>query len=70
MQLIQEKMDRGSKSILKMKLDALPSWGPTKTKGKLAQGTRPRESLENDEGREVLPSTKKRKDQTKTGTQK
>ena len=53
-----------------MKLDALPSWGPTKTKDKLAQGTRPRESLENDKGREVLPSTKKRKDQTKTGTQK
>ena len=50
MQLIQQKMGRGSKSILKMKLEALPSWGPTKTKGKLVQGTRVRKSLENEKG--------------------
>ena len=40
MQLIQQKMDTGSKSILKIKLEALPSWDPTKTKGKLAKGAR------------------------------
>ena len=61
LQLIQQKMDRGSKSILKMKLDALPSCGPLKTKGKLAQGTCLGESLENGKGGEVLPSTKKAK---------
>ena len=70
MQLIQQRMDRGSKSILKMKLEALPSWGPTKTKGKLAQGTRLGESLENGKGGDVLPSTKKRKDQIKTSTRR
>ena len=63
-------MDRGSESILKMKLEALPSWRPTKTKGKLAQGTRLRESLENGKGGVVLPSTKKQKNQTKTSTQR
>ena len=36
-----------------MKLEALPSWGPAKTKGKLVQGTRVRESLESEtRGRE------------------
>ena len=53
-----------------MKLEALPSWGPTKTKRKLAQGNRLRESLENEKAGEVLPSTKKRKNQTKTSTQR
>ena len=57
-------------SILKMKLEALPSWGPTKIKGKLAQGTHLGEFLENGKGREVLPSTKKRKDKTKTSTRR
>ena len=52
-------MDRGNKSILKIELEALPSWGLTKTKGKLTQGTRLRESLKNGKGGEVLPSTKK-----------
>ena len=61
-------MDRGNKSILKMELEAFPSWGPAKNKGKLAQGTRLRESLENGKGGEVLPSTKKQKNQTKTST--
>ena len=54
-------MDRGSKSILKMKLEALPVWGPLKTKGKLAQGAHLGESLENEKGGEVLPSTKNKK---------
>ena len=44
-----------------MELEALPSWGPTKAKGRLAKGTRVRESLENGRGREVLPNTKKAK---------
>ena len=70
MQLIQQKIDRGSKCILEMKLEALSSWHPTKTKRKLVQRTRLRESLENGKGGEVLPSTKKRKDQTKTSTQR
>ena len=48
-----------------MKLEALPSWDPTKTKGNLAQGTHLSESLENGKGREVLPSTKKRKKSNK-----
>ena len=68
MQLMQQKMERGSNSFLKKKLEALPSWGPTKTKGKLAQGTHLGESLENGKGGGVLPSIKKRKDQTKTST--
>ena len=33
-----------------------------KDQGKLAQGTRPRESLKNGKGEEVLTSSKKRKD--------
>ena len=68
MQLMQQKMERGSNSFLKKKLEALPSWGPTKTKGKLAQGTHLGESLENGKVGGVLPSIKKRKDQTKTST--
>ena len=48
----------------------IPSWGPAKTKGKLVQGTRLRESLENRKGGEVLPSTKKQKNQTNISTQK
>ena len=68
MQLMQQKMERGSNSFLKKKLEALPSWRPTKTKGKLAQGTHLGESLENGKGGGVLPSIKKRKDQTKTST--
>ena len=63
-------MDRGSMSILKMKLEALPSWGPTEIKGKLAQGTRLGESLENGKGGEVLPSTRKQNNQTKTSTRR
>ena len=70
MQLIQQKIDRGSKCILETKLEALSSWHPTKTKRKLVQRTRLRESLENGKGGEVLPSTKKRKDRTKTSTQR
>ena len=70
MQLIQQKMGRGSKSILEMKKEALPPWGSTKAKGELAQGTRLGESLENEKGGEVLPSTKKGKDQTKTSTRR
>ena len=66
----QQKMDRGNKHLPKMELGALPSWGPTKTKGKLAQGTRLKESLENGKGGEVLPSTEKRKNHTKTSTQR
>ena len=52
-----------------MELEALPSWGPTKAKGRLAKGTRVRESLENGRGREVLPNTKKQKNHTKTSPQ-
>ena len=63
-------MDKESKSILKIKLEVLPSWGPIKTKGKLAQGTRLGESLESGKGGEVLPSTKKQKDQTKISTRR
>ena len=70
MQLIQQKIDRGSKCILEMKLEALSSWHPEKTKRKLVQRTRLNESVENGKGGEVLPSTKKRKDQTKTSTQR
>ena len=70
MQLIQQKIDRGSKCVLEMKLEALSSWHPTKTKRKLVQRTRLRESLKNGKRGEVLRSTKKRKDQTKTSTQR
>ena len=42
-------MDRGNKSILKIELEALPSWSPKKTMGKLAQRTCLRESLKNGE---------------------
>ena len=63
-------MGRGSKSILKISLEALLSWAPTKTKEKLAHGTLLGESLENGKRGEVLPSTKRRKDQTKTSTRR
>ena len=63
-------MGRGSKTILKINLEALLSWTPTKTKGKLAHGTLLGESLENGKGGEVLPGTKRRKDQTKTSAQR
>ena len=53
-------------SILIMELEPFASWN-AKTKGKLAQETRLRESLKN--VREVLPKTKKRKNHTKTSTQ-
>ena len=62
MQLIQQKIEKGSKSLL--------SWGQTKTKGKLAQGTRTKEFLENEKGAEVVSSTKKRKNHIKTSTQR
>ena len=45
-------------------------WGPTKTKGKLAQGTCLKESLKNGREGEVLPSTKKPKNHTKTSTKR
>ena len=63
-------MDRESNSILKMKLEGLLSWGPTKIKGKLAQRTRLGEFLGKGKGGEVLPSTKKQKDQTKASTRR
>ena len=63
-------MGRGSKSILKINLEALLSWAPTKTKGKLTHGALLGESLENGKGGEVLPSTKRRKDQTKTSARR
>ena len=63
-------MDRQSNSILKMKLEALLSWGPTKIKGKLAHRTHLGESLGKGKGGEVLPSTRKQKDQTKTSTRR
>ena len=63
--LRQQKMDRGSNSILKMKLEAFPSWDRTKTKGKLALRT-----AKSEKGEEVLPSTKERKNHTKTSTQR
>ena len=49
---------RGSRSILIIKVESLPLWVPTKIKGKLAQGNRLRESLENGKEREVLKNTK------------
>ena len=61
MQLIQQTIGRGNKSILKMELEAFPSWCPKKTKGMLAQGTRLWESLKNGKGEEVLANTKKQK---------
>ena len=70
MQLIQQKMDRGNKSILIMELEALSSSSPTKTKGKLAQETRLKESLENGKVGEILSSTKSKKDHTKTSTER
>ena len=55
-------MDRGCKAILKRKLEALSPWGLIKTKGKLAQGTRLRESLEN--GKKGRSATKHKKAKT------
>ena len=40
-------MDKGNKFTLIIELEALPLQGPTKTKGKLVQETRLRESLKN-----------------------
>ena len=54
-------MDRGNKSILIMELEALPSWSPTKAKGKLAHKTHLRDSIKNGIGGEVLPNTKRAK---------
>ena len=61
MQLIQQNIDKGNKSILKMEWEALSSSGPTKTNGKSVKGTSLKESLKNEKGREVLPSTKNKK---------
>ena len=60
-----KEMGKGNKSILKMELEALPSWDPAKTKGKLGLGTQLRESLKNGKGEEVLTNTKKQKNHTK-----
>ena len=57
-QMIQQKMKRGNKSILKMELEVLPSFVPTKTKGKLAQGTHLMESLKNGKGEEEKQTIK------------
>ena len=53
-----------------MELEALPLCSPRKTKGKLTQEARLRESLKNGKGGEVLPNTKKRKNHTKINTQR
>ena len=58
---IEKKMGRRNKSILKMELEALPSWDPTKIKWKMSQGTHLKESLKNGNMGDVLPSTKKQK---------
>ena len=65
-------MDRGNKSILIMELEAFPSWGLTKNKGKLAQGTCLTSSLKIGKGGEVQPNRKKQKQKvhTETSTQR
>ena len=63
-------MGRRNKSILKMELEALPSWDPTKIKWKMSQETHLKESLKNGNMGDVLPSKKKQKKKKKSSKNK